>query len=215
MKNNKLKPCPFCGSTEVAFLDGGVYDEMRFQVECQSCGATVGFINESRSDDELGEAWNMRSTTEIKSKTMTLDEAIEYCEEVATKNCLEYVEEHQQLANWLHTLKYLKENAVMPIHKKQDWLGIANYYGKKQIPLAIEEMAELTQVLTKYLRISQGGQFVLKLMFEVQDSIEEELSDVIVMMIQLQYLFNIDNDTINKIADEKLKRTLKLMEEQK
>lgn len=57
MKNNKLKPCPFCGSTEVAFLDGGVYDEMRFQVECQSCGATVGFINESRSDDELGEAW--------------------------------------------------------------------------------------------------------------------------------------------------------------
>ena len=36
MKNNKLKPCPFCGSTEVAFLDGGVYDEMRFQVECQS-----------------------------------------------------------------------------------------------------------------------------------------------------------------------------------
>ena len=76
-------------------------------------------------------------------------------------------------------------------------------------------MAELTQVLTKYLRISQGGQSVLKLMSEVQDSIEEELSDVIVMMIQLQYLFNVDNDTINEIADEKLKRTLKLMEEQK
>ena len=85
----------------------------------------------------------------------------------------------------------------------------------KQIPVAIEEMAELTQVLTKYLRISQGGQSVLKLMSEVQDSIEEELSDVIVMMIQLQYLFNVDNDTINEIADEKLKRTLKLMEEQK
>lgn len=99
--------------------------------------------------------------------------------------------------------------------QKQDWLDIAEHYGIKQIPVAIEEMAELTQVLTKYLRISQGGQFVLKLMFEVQDSIEEELSDVIVMMIQLQYLFNIDNDTINKIADEKLKRTLKLMEEQK
>ena len=49
-------------------------------------------------------------------------------------------------------------------------------------------------------------------MFEVQDSIEEELSDVIVMMIQLQYLFNIDNDTINKIADEKLKRTLILVQ---
>ena len=188
---------------------------MRFQIECQNCGATVGFINESRSDDELGEAWNTRSATERKSKTMTLDEAIEYCEEVATKNCLEYVEEHQQLANWLHTLKYLKENAVMPIHKKQDWLGIANYYGKKQIPLVIEEMAELTQALTKYMRIRQSGQPVRKTMDEVTDGIKEELSDVIVMMIQLQYLFNIDNDTINKIADEKLKRTLKLMEEQK
>ena len=214
MKNNKLNPCPFCGSTEVAFLDGGVYDEMRFQVECQNCGATVGFINESRSDDELGEAWNMRSTTEIKSKTMTLDEAIEYCEEVATKNCLEYVEEHQQLANWLHTLKYLEENAVMPIYKKQDWLGIANYYGRKQIPLVIEEMAELTQALTKYMRITQFGQPVRKTIDEVQDSIKEELSDVIVMLIQLQHLFNIDNATINKIADEKLKRTLQLMEEQ-
>ena len=159
--------------------------------------------------------WNMRSTTEIKSKTMTLDEAIERCEEVATKNCSECAEEHKQLANWLHTLKYLEENAVMPIYKKRDWLDVAEHYGIKQIPVAIKEMAELTQVLTKYLRISQGGQSVLKLMSEVQDSIEEELSDVIVMMIQLQYLFNIDNDTINKIADEKLKRTLKLMEEQK
>lgn len=212
---NELKPCPFCGSTEVVFLDGGVYDEMRFQIECQNCGATVGFINESRSDDELGGAWNTRSATERKSKTMTLDEAIEHCEEVATKNCSECAEEHQQLANWLHTLKYLEENAVMPIYKKQDWLDIANYYGIKQIPVAIEEMAELTQALTKYLRISQGGQPALKLMSEVQDSVEEELSDVIVMMIQLQYLFNIDNGTINKIADEKLKRTLKLMEEQK
>ena len=214
MKNNKLKPCPFCGSTEVAILDGGVYDEMRFQVECQSCGATVGFINESRSDDELGEAWNMRSTTEIKSKTMTLDEAIKYCEEVATKNCLEYVEEHKQLANWLHTLKYLEENAAMPIYKKQDWLDIAKYYGIKQIPLVIEEMAELTQALTKYMRITQFGQPVRKIMDEVQDNIKEELSDVIVMLIQLQHLFNIDNATINKIADEKLKRTLQLMEEQ-
>ena len=209
---NELKPCPFCGSAEVAFLDGGVYDEMRFQVECQSCGATVGFINESRSDDELGEAWNMRSTTEIKSKTMTLDEAIKYCEEVTIKNCLEYVEEHQQLANWLHTLKYLEENAVMPIYKKQDWLDIANYYGIKQIPVAIEEMAELTQALTKYIRITQGGQPVRKIIGEVSENIKEELSDVIVMLIQLQHLFYIDEVAINQIAVEKLDRTMKLME---
>ena len=205
---NELKQCPFCGGEAELYQSYFGY----YQIECHQCSARSCTAVEKES---VISNWNMRSTTEIKSKTMTLDEAIEYCEEVTIKNCLEYVEEHQQLANWLHTLKYLEENAVMPIYKKQDWLDIANYYGIKQIPVAIEEMAELTQALTKYLRISQGGQPALKLMSEVQDSVEEELSDVIVMMIQLQYLFNIDNGTINKIADEKLKRTLKLMEEQK
>lgn len=205
---NELKPCPFCGGEAELYQSYCGY----YQIECHQCSARSCMAVEEES---VISNWNTRSATERKSKTMTLDEAIEYCEEVATKNCLEYVEEHQQLANWLHTLKYLKENAVMPIHKKQDWLGIANYYEKKQIPLVIEEMAELTQALTKYMRIRQSGQPVRKTMDEVTDGIKEELSDVIVMMIQLQYLFNIDNDTINKIADEKLKRTLKLMEEQK
>lgn len=205
---NELKPCPFCGGEAELYQSYCGY----YQIECHQCSARSCMAVEEES---VISNWNMRSTTEIKSKTMTLDEAIERCEEVATKNCLEYVEEHQQLASWLYTLKYLEENAVMPIYKKQDWLDVANYYGIKQIPVAIEEMAELTQVLTKYLRIRQSGQPVRKTMDEVKDSIKEELSDVIVMMIQLQYLFNIDNDTINKIADEKLKRTLKLMEEQK
>ena len=205
---NELKPCPFCGGEAELYQSYCGY----YQIECHQCSARSCTAVEKES---VISNWNMRSTTERKSKTMTLDEAIEYCEEVTIKNCLEYVEEHQQLASGLYTLKYLEENAVMPIYKKQDWLDVANYYGIKQIPVAIEEMAELTQVLTKYLRIRQSGQPVRKTMDEVKDSIKEELLDVIVMMIQLQYLFNIDNDTINKIADEKLKRTLKLMEEQK
>lgn len=168
---NELKPCPFCGGEAELYQSYCGY----YQIECHQCSARSCTAVEKES---VISNWNMRSTTEKKSKTMTLDEAIE----------------HKQLANWLH---------------------IAEHYGIKQIPLAIEEMAELTQVLTKYLRIRQSGQPVRKTMDEVKDSIEEELSDVIVMMIQLQYLFNIDNDTINKIADEKLKRTLKLMEEQK
>lgn len=210
---NELKPCPFCGSNNIVIYDKSFNSGPYYDIFCRDCQASVRFADESETEEGAVNMWNTRIAPE--RKPMTLDEAIEHCEEVATKNCSECAEEHKQLAKWLRTLKYLEENAVMPIHKKQDWLDIAEHYGIKQIPVAIEEMAELTQVLTKYLRISQGGQFVLKLMFEVQDSIEEELSDVIVMMIQLQYLFNIDNDTINKIADEKLKRTLKLMEEQK
>lgn len=210
---NELKPCPFCGSNNIVIYDKSFNSRLYYDIFCRDCEASVHFADGNETEEGAVNMWNTRIAPE--RKPMTLDEAIEHCEEVATKNCSECAEEHKQLANWLRTLKYLEENAVMPIHKKQDWLDIAERYGIKQIPVAIEEMAELTQVLTKYLRISQGGQFVLKLMFEVQDSIEEELSDVIVMMIQLQYLFNIDNDTINKIADEKLKRTLKLMEEQK
>ena len=73
-------------------------------------------------------------------------------------------------------------------------------------------MAELTQALTKYMRATQGGQRVRKTMQEIEDSVKEELSDVIVMMIQLQYLFHISNDEINQIADKKLEKTLNLME---
>lgn len=209
---NELKPCPFCGSNNIVIYDKSFNSGPYYDIFCRDCQASVRFADESETEEGAVNMWNTRIAPE--RKPMTLDEAIEHCEEVATKNCSECAEEHQQLANWLHTLKYLEENAVMPIYKKQDWLDIANYYGIKQIPVAIEEMAELTQVLTKYLRIRQNGQPVRKTMDEVKDDIKEELSDVIVMMIQLQYLFNIDNDTINKIADEKLKRTLKLMEEQ-
>lgn len=168
---NELKPCPFCGGEAELYQSYCGY----YQIECHQCSARSCTAVEKES---VISNWNMRSTTEKKSKTMTLDEAIE----------------HKQLANWLH---------------------IAEHYGIKQIPLVIEEMAELTQALTKYMRITQFGQPVRKTIDEVQDSIKEELSDVIVMLIQLQHLFNIDNATINKIADEKLKRTLQLMEEQK
>ena len=108
---NELKPCPFCGGEAELYQSYCGY----YQIECHQCSARSCTAVEKES---VISNWNMRSTTERKSKTMTLDEAIEYCEEVATKNCLEYVEEHQQLANWLHTLKYLEENAVMPIYKK-------------------------------------------------------------------------------------------------
>jgi chromosome segregation ATPase len=39
---------------------------------------------------------------------MTLDEAIEHAEEVATTRCGECAEEHMQLAEWLRELKRLK-----------------------------------------------------------------------------------------------------------
>ena len=61
----------------------------------------------------------MRSTTEIKSKTMTLDEAIKYCEEVATKNCLEYVEEQQTACKLVtHAKVFRRKCSYADIQKK-------------------------------------------------------------------------------------------------
>ena len=42
---------------------------------------------------------------------MTLDEAIEHCEEVAKIVCDECAEEHMQLAEWLRELKKLREQS--------------------------------------------------------------------------------------------------------
>lgn len=41
---------------------------------------------------------------------MTLDEAIQHCEEVANSECSECANEHKQLAEWLKELKAFRNN---------------------------------------------------------------------------------------------------------
>lgn len=107
---NELKPCPFCGGEAELYQSYCGY----YQIECHQCSARSCTAVEKES---VISNWNMRSTTERKSKTMTLDEAIEHCKEVATKNCSECAEEHKQLANWLRTLKYLEESGYANTQK--------------------------------------------------------------------------------------------------
>ena len=60
MKNNKLKPCPFCGSppSKVAFLTAVYTMKCDFKLECQSCGATVGLLT------KVGQMMNSRRSME-------------------------------------------------------------------------------------------------------------------------------------------------------
>lgn len=90
------------------------------------------------------------------------------------------------------------------------WREIADTYGDAQVFLLIEEMSELTQSLTKYMRYKGKGQPVRKPFYTVMDNITEEFSDVLVMLSQIQYLLDIPTDKVNDIADGKLLRTLKL-----
>ncbi len=81
--------------------------------------------------------------------------------------------------------------------------------------MAIEEMSELTKELCKKIRLirddfSERNEEKLK---KTISNIKEEIADVLNMTEQLQIFFGIEE--IDKIRDEKIKRTLKLLDEVK
>lgn len=77
---NELKPCPFCGGEAELYQSYCGY----YQIECHQCSARSCTAVEKES---VISNWNMRSTTERKSKTMTLDEAIEHFKGGCANSC--------------------------------------------------------------------------------------------------------------------------------
>jgi len=65
-----------------------------------------------------------------------------------------------------------------------------------QMLLAMEELAELTQAISKYLRYGDT------------EPLLEEYADVLVMLEQVRQILNIDDEEINKRAGKKLYRAL-------
>ena len=53
-----LKPCPFCGSTEVHILHYGTNSE--HSVVCDNCHVWVDHIFEALSEEQALELWNRR-----------------------------------------------------------------------------------------------------------------------------------------------------------
>ncbi len=80
-----------------------------------------------------------------------------------------------------------------------------NIYGDKQYMTAVEEMAELMQAISKYLRIENGGcsDAAQK---EAINNITAEMADVYVMLEQLQLMLNIKNADIQAVINKKLNR---------
>lgn len=78
-------------------------------------------------------------------------------------------------------------------------------HGDKQCMIAVEEMAELMQALSKYLRIKYNCDDEARLR-EPINNITEEMADVYIMLEQLQYMFGISNENIQAGIDTKLKR---------
>ena len=82
----------------------------------------------------------------------------------------------------------------------RDVKRIADHFGyEKQKNMLIEEMAELIQALNKFDRKKDE---------EAYENIIEEMADVELTMEQAQYLLAADRQTIDKMKEEKIERTL-------
>lgn len=82
-----------------------------------------------------------------------------------------------------------------------------NLHGDKQYMVAVEEMAELMQSISKYLRITCSGcSDAARIQKEAINSITAEMADVYVMLEQLQLMLNIKNGDIHAVINRKLNR---------
>jgi NTP pyrophosphatase (non-canonical NTP hydrolase) len=139
-------------------------------------------------------------------------DAITKLEYLADNEYFEHKAKIRQLIDWLYVA--LGTHLFEPTYSLTatvGWERVADTYGEKQIFLLIEEMGELTQALTKYLRYNEGGQPVRKSLSEVKSSITEEYADVLIMLIQIKHLLNIKDEDVDAISEKKLKRTFDII----
>lgn len=71
-----------------------------------------------------------------------------------------------------------------------------NKYGNLQLIVCMEELAELTQAISKELRGKHNQEHLL-----------EEVSDVYLMLENLKLIYNLTDEDIEKVIKEKQERT--------
>lgn len=81
---------------------------------------------------------------------------------------------------------------------------IAKFGEDSQIDVAIEEMSELIKELIKYKRSKIHSR---EKQAASREHVVEEIGDVMFMMEYLKRIFNISGEEIQKIVEEKAKRT--------
>lgn len=66
----KLKPCPFCGATDLKLKNFQHKKETLYGVECLDCSAAGAYFTD---EDDAAYAWNMRATMHRSRKKGQLD----------------------------------------------------------------------------------------------------------------------------------------------
>ena len=77
---------------------------------------------------------------------------------------------------------------------------IAQYGIASQLTMCLEEMSELAKEICKHQRGANN-----------RIAIAEEVADVLVTIEQVKLIFNIEDDVIQTVIDNKIKRTLNRM----
>ena len=100
----------------------------------------------------------------------------------------------------------LEEKTYKAINDNADFLmSLPRRYGdESQFSMAIEEMSELIQALEKHRRYKYNSEKL----DEVLDHVAEEIADVHIMLAQLTYIFNNDEQVASYVK-KKLERQRK------
>ncbi len=85
--------------------------------------------------------------------------------------------------------------------------AILKYGAENQVDIAIEEMSELTKALLKERRQAKKGFDVsaAETFKTLEDDISEEMADVIIMLVQLQMIFN-NKEEVSRYINSKVER---------
>lgn len=97
---------------------------------------------------------------------------------------------------------------------KKDLLTIIKHYGiENQLKYIHSEYFELDEAIIKFENHDFANWTASKNMFT--KDIAEEIADVMVMLKQFQYYYDIEEEDIETIMKKKIDRQLKRMEEEK
>ena len=81
------------------------------------------------------------------------------------------------------------------------------------IDLAIEEMSELIQALSKHKRLLQEDKTLRVDKTQIRENIKEEIADVNIVLIKLKEMYFENNIEMIKFIGDKLYRTQQLKDE--
>jgi hypothetical protein len=104
----QLKPCPFCGGTDISAVEGSTFRWA--YLACNTCGGNRGDCRKANSAltadapenmVELAEDWNRRASPSSPSgdgQVSRLREALEHCEQWLPSDCAAAIEAREVLA---------------------------------------------------------------------------------------------------------------------